>query len=103
MLHTAVVPQDWLLIHPENQRDAQVIGSHPDCSVQVRVRLPLLQADHAVIVAGVVTNVCRPFHSTTSDLPMIRSSMTDCSNQAYHAVIRIALILVFTGISGEDI
>ena len=49
-----------------------------------------------MIIAGVVTNVCNPFHSTTSDLPIIRSSITDCSNPAYHAVIRIALILVAT-------
>ena len=54
-------------------------------------------------VAGVVKNVCEPFHSTTSDLPMIRSSMTDCSNHSYPAVIRIVLILVFTGRSAEDI
>ena len=51
---------------------------------------------------GIMNDVSH-FHCTISDLPMIRSSITDCSNPSYHAVIRIALILVVTAISGEDI
>ena len=32
----AGVPQDWLFTPATAQSDAQVIGSHPVCSVQVR-------------------------------------------------------------------
>jgi hypothetical protein len=55
----------------------------------------LLQ-DQFTGVGGGMMNVVSHFHCTTSDLPMIRSSITDCSNHPYHAVMRIALILVGT-------
>jgi hypothetical protein len=41
-------------------------------------------------------NTVSPCHSTTSDLPMILSSMIDCWNPLYDAVTRRTLILVLT-------
>jgi hypothetical protein len=53
LLHTAGVPQDWLLRPGVAQKLAQV-GAHPPvASVQVRVWLPLLHALHTVTFAGV--------------------------------------------------
>lgn len=38
LLHTAGVPQDRLFTPAlAQEKEAQLIGSHPDCSVQVRV------------------------------------------------------------------
>ena len=42
-----------MLTHGVAPSDAQVIGSHPVCSVQVRDCVPPEQADQAVTYAGV--------------------------------------------------
>ena len=52
LLQVAAVPQDWLLTPGVAPRLAQVVESHPVCSVQVLVLLPPEQADHPVTVAG---------------------------------------------------
>jgi hypothetical protein len=52
LLHTAGVPQDWLLRPTVAPSDAQVVGCHPVCSVQVRVWFPHEQVPHAVTLAG---------------------------------------------------
>ena len=76
--------------HPHNP------GLLVELSPVVQAKNEELSHSPFTAASGAIMNDVSHFHCTTSDLPIIRSSITDCSNHSYHAVIRIALILVAT-------
>ena len=99
---TLVFVQPVSLVHPLSPLQVQV-ADPPQLPGTKDTHEPLLQAEYIALlqdpligVGGGGVYAISHFHWTTSILHIMRSTITERSNQAYHAVIRRILMGVAT-------